>query len=67
MKSPCKWNNIEEVALGYANEVDQVIDDGLYGRSYHVPTTIRTSHEYSAHFPKYSWEVVIAVKFVLFS
>ena len=56
-----------KVALGYAHEVGQVIDDVLYGRSYHVPTRIRTSHEYSAKFPIYSWEVVIAVKFVLFS
>ena len=67
LKSPWKLNNIEKVALGYAHEVGQVIDDGLYSRSYHLPTTIRTSHEYSAHFPKYSWEVVIAVKFVLLS
>lgn len=67
MKSPWKLNNIEKVALGYAHEVGQMIDDGLYGRSYYVPTTIRTSHEYSSKFPKYFWEVVIAVKFVLFS
>ena len=52
MKSPCKWNNIEEVALGYEHEVGHVID-GLYGRSYHVPTTIRTSWVFGK-VPKYS-------------